>query len=446
VGFLDRVERDVAAATQGLQRHFDVVSSGLIHTVEGAAEEARRFNREGVEAIVFCPIIWTNDPPVVAFIREARRVPLLLWAYSPYEGLRANYTITEWLRSSGPVSVQQSANIFKRFGWDFEVAFGREDDNLALADILAFVRAALVKNSLVGTRIAVLPKPCRVVMSTWLDEHFLLDTFGVELEYVSVQRFKNFVDAVPECTANEYVAELRRDYPVQGVSEAELLDSARQALAFVRLAEEEKLSGIALEDFDTELSRALRFRPHLTHPSLSELGCTVGMEADVLGILSTLIVGRLAGRPGMFNEFFSIDPHENHILMGHPGHGEITMGEPGTFTVTRDLEIDPTQPAGAWLSYRAKPGPMTFLNLTPEYGRLKAATFTGQSLPGPRCMEGYAHMRVSVETDVLSLFQRIVKLGLIQHWGTVHGDVTRELRYLFRMLGLDLIELQGSPI
>jgi hypothetical protein len=29
----------------------------------------------------------------------------------------------------------------------------------------------------------------------------------------------------------------------------------------------------------------------------------------------------------------------------------------------------------------------------------------------------------------------------MQHWGTVHGDIGRELNYFSKMLGLDLITL-----
>ena len=127
-GFLKRVEDDVTSVTQELEKHFDVVSSGLLHTRESAVQEARRFNAEHIDAIIFCPIIWTNDQPVVAFIQEVKRVPLIMWAYDPFVGFLDYFKIEEWLRGSGPVSVQQSANIFKRYGWDFEVVFGNEKE------------------------------------------------------------------------------------------------------------------------------------------------------------------------------------------------------------------------------------------------------------------------------------------------------------------------------
>ena len=437
-GFIQKVAADTQRATDALAQDFDVVTSGLLHSQEDAVREAQRFNAENVDAILFCPIIWTNDPPVVAFIQEARRVPLMLWAYDPYGRVLESYKIEEWLRSSGPVSVQQSANIFRRFGWDYEVAFGNEQEARTIGHMKAFIRAAAVKRSLQGARIAVLPSPCRVVISTWVDELFLLERFGVQLTYVSVDAYVRLVRETPPAAAREYVQFLKSSYPVVGVTDDELLESAKQALAMARLAEEQQLSGIALEDFNADIYRMLGFRPHLTHPRLSELGCTVGLEADVLGVLSTIVTGRLAGRMAMFNEFFTVDRAANTVLMGHPGQGELSFGDPATFMVTRDLEFDPSQPAGAWISYRAKPGEMTFLNLTPEYGRLKVAAFTGHERGGPRLMDGYAHMLIHVPMDAGNLFERIVKLGLIQHWGTVHGNILPELQFLFRQLNLDL--------
>jgi L-arabinose isomerase len=143
----------------------------------------------------------------------------------------------------------------------------------------------------------------------------------------------------------------------------------------------------------------------------------------------------------MFTEFFSLDRAANTVLMGHPGQGELSFGDPATFMVTRDLEFDPSQPAGAWISYRAKAGEMTFLNLTPEYGKLKVAAFTGREPGGPRIMEGYSHMLIQPDSNAAELFENIVKLGLLQHWGAVHGRILPELRFLARQLNLQLREL-----
>ncbi len=437
----------MASITAALSRECEVVSSGLLHSREQAIAEARLHDSERVDAVVCCPIIWTNDPPLIAFLQNARKVPLLLLAYNPYPSFPPAFKIEEWLRASGPVSVQQSSNILKRLDWQYEVCFGHESEAELMRGVRAFIRAASVKRGLTGTRIGVLPSSCRVVVSTWVDEFFLLEKFGVDLQFIPVETYASLVRSVPDGEAKAYAAHLRKSYPVVGVGEEMLLESCRQALAFVKLARDNHLSGIALEDFNADIYRLLGFRPHLLHPDVGGLGCTIGFEADVMGVLSTIIVSRLAGRMGMFNEFFTVDRHANTVLMGHPGHGEIRVGEESTLMVTPDLEFDETQKRGAWLSYRARPGRMTFLNFTPEYGRMKAAAFTGESLPGPRIMEGYAHMLVKPDCDAVFLFEDIVRQGLIQHWGTVHGDIVPELKVFFRLTGLDLrLYTQGGVL
>ncbi|KKL18027.1 hypothetical protein LCGC14_2479630, partial [marine sediment metagenome] len=398
----------------------------------------RKYNEEDVDAIVFCPIIWTNDAPVVAFLQEAKKVPIIMWAYDPYRGFPDYFKIEEWLRASSPVSVQQSSNIFKRYNWEYEVVFGNEKEKETLKEVKAFIRAAVVKKSLKGTRIAVLPSPCRVVISSWFDEFFFLEKFGIEIDYIPVATYGEVVKGIKQKDAAEYVRFLKTNYPVEGVDDDTLLASAKQALAFVKIIEEYQLSGIALEDFNEDIYRILGFRPHLYHPRIGELGCTIGFEADVPGVLATIIVSRLAGQIGMFNEFFSVDRYKNTILMGHPGHGEIRVGDPSTYVVTYDLEFDASRNRGAWLSYRAKAGEMTFLNFTPEYGKLKATVFTGDSMAGPRIMEGYSHMLVKFSSDVVQLFKRIVELGLMQHWGTVHGNIVPELNCFFKQIELEL--------
>ncbi|HEB31483.1 MAG TPA: hypothetical protein ENI15_11515 [Spirochaetes bacterium] len=437
-GFIKKIESDVTSITEELRKDFDIISSGLLHTKNSAIQEARKYNEEDVDAIVFCPIIWTNDAPVVAFLQEAKKVPIIMWAYDPYRGFPDYFKIEEWLRASSPVSVQQSSNIFKRYNWEYEVVFGNEKEKETLKEVKAFIRAAVVKKSLKGTRIAVLPSPCRVVISSWFDEFFFSEKFGIEIDYIPVATYGEVVKGIKQKDAAEYVRFLKTNYPVEGVDDDTLLASAKQALAFVKIIEEYQLSGIALEDFNEDIYRILGFRPHLYHPRIGELGCTIGFEADVPGVLATIIVSRLAGQIGMFNEFFSVDRYKNTILMGHPGHGEIRVGDPSTYVVTYDLEFDASRNRGAWLSYRAKAGEMTFLNFTPEYGKLKATVFTGDSMAGPRIMEGYSHMLVKFSSDVVQLFKRIVELGLMQHWGTVHGNIVPELNCFFKQIELEL--------
>ena len=439
-GFMDKVEKDSRNIRTALEKHFRVVTSGIVHTVDAAVAEARRFAAERVDAVVYCPIIWTNDQPLVAFLRELPECPILLWSYDPYDKVLDYYTISDWLRASAPVSVQQSTNIFLRLGRRFSHVFGNENRPETRRRIEAFVRAAAVQKSLRGTRIAVFPSPCRVVVSTWFDEHELAARFGVELVYVSVAEFESLAAAVSETDVAAAVAWLKR-YPVSEVDEAHLAAAARQALGMVAMADRHGLSGIAIEDFNKEFYQRLGYRPHLSLPGLGERFCTVGLEADALGVLATIMSGRCAGRVGMFTEFYTIDPHRDLVLMGHPGFGEVSFAQEGTIQVTPDIEIDDSQDRGVWVSYRAAEGPMTLFNLSAAKGSFKGGYFFGQCLGGPRLMEGYAHMLVKPDCPAEPLFDRIAEAGLFQHWGASYGDIRLELSFLARLTGLELTEL-----
>ena len=440
-GFMDKVEQDARNIRQALEAEFRVVSSGIVHTVEAAVAEARRFNQERVDAVLYVPIIWTNDQPLVAFLRELTEVPLLLWSYDPYDRVLDYYSISDWLRASAPVSVQQSTNIFQRFGRPYSHLLGNERRPETRRALTAFVRAAAVRASLAGTRIAVFPSPCRVVISTWLDELELASRFGVELVYVSVAEYEGLLAKVHESEVRDTVAWLK-GYPVSEVDEEHLQAAARQSLAMVAMAEKYGLSGIAIEDFNQEFYARFGYRPHLYHPGLGERLCTVGLEADVLGVLATVISGRLSGRIGMFTEFYTVDPHRDLVLMGHPGYGELSFAQPDTIQVTPDIEIDDSHDRGVWISYRAAEGRMSFLNLTASRGSFKGGYFAGQCLGGPRLMEGYAHMLVKPDGSAEGLFGRVVNAGLFQHWGAAYGDIRPELAHLLRLLGVEEVKLE----
>jgi hypothetical protein len=209
----------------------------------------------------------------------------------------------------------------------------------------------------------------------------------------------------------------------------------------VAMAEKHGLAGIAMEDFNPELYTRFGYRPHLYHRGLGERFCTVGLEADVLGVLATVISGRLAGRIGMFTEFYTVDPHRDLVLMGHPGYGELSFAQEDTIQVTPDIEIDDSRDRGVWISYRAAEGRMSFLNLTACPGSFKGGFFAGQCLGGPRLMEGYAHMLVKPDGPAERLFDRIVSAGLFQHWGAAYGDIRPELSHMLRLLGVKEVRL-----
>jgi len=439
-GFLAKVEQDVRNIRQALEAEFRVVGSGIVHTVEAAVSEARRFNQERVDAVLYVPIIWTNDQPLVAFLRELGPVPLLLWSYDPYDRALDYYSISDWLRASAPVSIQQSTNIFQRFGRPYSHLLGNERRPETRRALTAFVRAAAVRRGLAGTRIAVFPSPCRVVISTWLDELELAARFGVELVYVSVAEYEGLLAQVGEAGIRDTVAWLR-GYPVLEVDEEHLRAAARQSLALVAMADKYGLAGIAMEDFNQEFYTRFGYRPHLYHPGLGERRCTVGLEADVLGVLATVIAGRLSGRVGMFTEFYTVDPHRDLVLMGHPGYGELSFAQEDTIQVTPDIEIDDSHDRGVWISYRAAEGRMSFLNLTAARASFKGGFFAGQCLGGPRLMEGYAHLLVKPDAPAEGLFDRIVGAGLFQHWGAAYGDIRPELAHLLRLLGVEEIKL-----
>ncbi len=143
----------------------------------------------------------------------------------------------------------------------------------------------------------------------------------------------------------------------------------------------------------------------------------------------------------MFTEFYTIDPHKDLVLMGHPGFGEPSFAQEDTLQVTPDIEIDDAQDRGVWLSYRAAEGPMTLFNLSPEKGGFKGGYFFGTCLGGPRLMEGYAHMLIKPDCPAEPLFDAVIEAGLFQHWGAAYGDVRRELSFLARLLDLPLTEL-----
>ena len=411
--------------------------SDIIHTNSQIDEWIDRGPQGSIDGLIICPLLWTNDPLILHLLSYFEKVPLMVWSYAPTDEFPKYFNVPRFVESTGSVSAQQITAILKNRGLFFSVVHGSFDNPSVSRKITAFARASRTKVRLRRTRIAVVPAPCRIVVSTWYDESFLSEYFGIELVYISVKELSEIIEAVPESAAQDYLDYLKsiaRSYAID--SEQQAMQSAKQALGLVELAKKYGLSGIALDDFNEDIYSTLRFRPHLYHHGLSDNRCTIGFEADVHNVLSTIILSSLGSKMAMFNELLCVDTVNNQFLMGHPGHGEADLADPETYEVTPDLEFDKEVPRGLWLSYRALRGKMTFLNFTYLGGKLESAVFKGTSLPGKRVLEGYTHMVIRPDTESSLLFEKILEMGLIQHWATALDDLEEEIREFSGMIGM----------
>ena len=94
----------------------------------------------------------------------------------------------------------------------------------------------------------------------------------------------------------------------------------------------------------------------------------------------------------------------------------------------------------AW--YRISPGMKTVAGLFEQNGRFKLVTFQAESLPGKHLLATYSHTIFKPVLPVKELFERVLKVGVTQHYAIVDGDWRPQLEALAEIMGFDYFDIR----
>ncbi len=433
------LKTDLEGIKAALEPEMALVSSGVIASPQQVAGAIQEFQREAVDAVVIVYLTWGEDWTLIEAVQRLGDCPFLLWCYVPFERLPDPLSMPEMLRASGPVGSLQASGPLKRLGKRFVTAFGSYSNPQTIQHIARFARAARLAQDLKHAMIGVLPYRCDQMSGTYVDEFRLKHELGPELKYLATHDYRSVCEALPEGQVQAFIQELRSQYPAApNLTQAGLERGARVSLGLAEFVKQHHLDALAIEDVGEEMHRVLGLRPCLAVPSLFEQ-VVVSMEAEVGGAVALLMLQQFSGNPVMYTELFSVDISENCLLLGHAGMQDARLSD--EIILEPDGEYLESEPDSAWMSFRARGGPVTLLSVFCDRQRFKLVVARGQALGGPRRLLGSPHAVVHLETPLDSFISRALHTGMTQHFGLVHGDVCADLKMLAEILDLEYVDL-----
>ncbi len=144
----------------------------------------------------------------------------------------------------------------------------------------------------------------------------------------------------------------------------------------------------------------------------------------------------------MYTEIFTFDRQANALLFGHAGIHDPALAGDGEVTLVPDAEYAVSDEVeGAWLSFAARPGPVTAVSLFAGAEDCRLAVFQGEALPTRGKLQAFPHAYVRVERPLAELFDKAARLGLTQHFALSYDPVASRLERLSRILGWGWEEL-----
>jgi L-fucose isomerase-like protein len=441
-GLSARIEEAAREIRTRLAAVADVVSPPVAASGSEAAAAAAAVKAAECACALVVPLVWCEDQVMRAAIRGLGSLPILLGTFLPQPRLGEHVDFEEMLAGSGVVGSLQAGGMLARDNVRVVSLAGWRGDEKLYATVGMEARAAAAARGLRGARLGLLPGRCEEMSVTWVDEGDLRRRYGVRVVPIGIARLS---DAARQ-SSSDAVTSLRARLAAMGfvveTDAASLEQGLRAALGIGRIADEERLAGIAMNDIAPSMHAALGLRPCLSDPSLCETGLVIAMEADVAACLAMAGLRRLTRSAPFYSEVLNAGVADDCLLLGHAGWHDPAVRDPGwPAAIIPDEEYRHSNAlAGAALCFKVASGPVTAVNAVWRAGRLLWTAIEGESLEGPPRLSGSCHLVMRTDAPVSALINGLIARGTSQHWIVVPGRRAVEVEAFARWMESDAPE------
>ena len=435
-----RMQADCAAMA-------DVTFPGIVWNTEDVKRAIDAFTAAKVDYVLAIYLSWAEDFAWIRFLRDMPPVPVL-FAHCMRDEINLRDThdddeFTEYLCCGGLVGAQEASGDNANYARPMlETALGTWTQIKARAEV--FGNAARARAILRDSRVGLLACYNEAMWSTYVHPYDLFRKVGPELKFLSVAELADTVEAVPEQEARAVTAEIAARYDVRpDVDQEKFVASVRASMAMERMAETYGLDLLVLNDIDTVLFQKIGLRPGF-YPTPRCGDVVVVPEGDIGGGIATYALRLLTGDHVNFIEPFHIDLPNENFAAGHAGPNDYT-DPAGKTLVARDVRFAKSKwkYAGAPFAWHVFPaGRKTMLHCSQHDGQFLFAVTQLDCLPCEPFLATYSHgLFRPVGQSAPALFEKLLRLGVTQHYGLASGDCTPAVRDLAMMLGFRYHEM-----
>ena len=424
-------EEMLSTAWQSLER-LDIKIVGekrLLFDAQEAGEALAALKRQPIDILLQLQVTFTDASMTCEIAREIS-IPLVMWSFpEPRTGGR--------LRLNSFCGINLAAHALSREQLPYLYVHGAPDDNKALERLMTYARASALKRGLTGVKIGVIGQhpdgfdACRFTPSE------LDDLFGITVEEHDLIAFLDNIDEIDDSLALARFEERKKILVnLKEMDRAVTLKSLKAFEAMQQLVNSRGYSGLAVRcwpEFFTHYGAAACGAVALLNEKFIPGGC----EADVHGVITSLILQRLASEPAFNSDLVDIDPASDTCVFWHCGQAPVQMADP-------DTDIRATIHSNRKLpllnEFPLQSGRFTMARLSKGHGRISMVLGGGDMLPQPLAFSGTAGV-ARLDSPVLEVLDNLMQAGLEHHTSLVYGDHRPALRILAELLGIEVIEL-----
>jgi len=427
----------------------EVISAGLVDTVEKAEDAAALFRRQDAKIVFLYVSTYAlsstvlpavgNLPVVVLNLQPAKAID---YAWFNSLGDRGKMT-GEWLAFCQACAVPEIASVFQRAGIPFRQVTGTLDDAEAWEEIRGWLDASHVAASLASTRLGILGHYYNGMLDVYTDPTQIAVSFGTQIEHLEIGELKAHRGNVTQEELKKKEEEFSREFQVlPECPPDEIARAARTACALDRLVAGRRLGALAYYYEGTPGSEEEEIIASVIpgNSLLTARHVPVAGECEVKNAMAMKIMDAF-GAGGSFSEFYAMDFNDQVILLGHdgPGHIAIAEGKPKL----KPLGVFHGKPgSGLSVEMNVRHGPVSLLSVVQTgSGKLKLLAAEGESVPGPILEIGNTNSRYRFPLNVRQFVDGWSREGPAHHCAIGVGHIAPKIRKLASLLNLEFVQV-----
>lgn len=424
-------------------KHFDTIFPGIVYTAQDTRDAIDLFWAQKADCVLAVFLSWADDFTWNRFLRDMPSIPVL-FAHRARDFAELGDThdeneFCEFLSMGGLVGTLEASGDMARYERPMmECTIGNWQKVLERAAI--FANAARARALLKDEHIGLLACYNEVMWSTYVDPYRVFMQVGPELHFLSGVELLNEIEAVSEEECSAVTAGLKERFEVlPDVEDEKFTASVRATMGMENLAKKYGVSLVVYNDIDKAMLAGLGLRPGF-YPTRNNLDLVIVPEGDMGSGLAALMLKLLTGKIVHYVEPFHIDLSSDTFEGGHAGPNDYSHPE-GKTKIARDVRFAkmPYRYAGAPFAWHVFPeGRKTMLHISQHKDRFVLAVTLVDSLPCEPHLATYSHGRFKpVGQSCTELFEKLMRIGVTQHYLLVEGDVINEVLDLGRLLDFE---------
>lgn len=441
-----RKELEAGRIVKAASAFSETIFPGVVYTREDVKGAIRRFEQDEVDIVFACFLSWSDDFAWIRFLRDMKSVPILFASLVRddlgFDDSMNEDRFVEFLSAGSLVGMLEASGSASRFDRPMmQRVIGTLES--VMHTCACFANAARLRSELNRETFGLLPSLNEVMWATYVDIYDLFMKAGPEMRFLSVAALQKAIDALPVEAIEEVTRQIMDAYENDGtVNPEKMKASVAASMALEKMCREAGVSMLVLNDVDATLLRTIGLRPGFT-PCPGTKDITVVPEGDIGGALAVYTLRRLTGLHVPFIEPFHIDMQKGIFAGGHAGPNDYTDPH-GSTVLSRDERFARSdyKHAGAPFAWHViSEGEKTMLHISECNGKFKLVCAVVDALPCPRHLAGYTHGLFKPRKDPIAFFQRLMDIGVTQHYAIADGDHRETLSCFAKIMGFDYYEV-----